>query len=158
VSGADDWGVHPFVPLGAKRIATLATSATSILASCLLANGDKGGRSRSCSAKGTAMLILHSFGLTSYPNAGMLRLYVYPGSQRPPGTLARHPGSADPAHTDLWIAAWPRDRAQSNKRPRKSCWWNTERPIPPSSGWRNEAGSPPNGALPQITGRRAFVP
>src|SRR5207245_10218400 len=43
--------------------------------------------------------------LTFYPNMRMLRLYVYPRSQRTAGTTAGHAGPADPAHADLWTAA-----------------------------------------------------
>ena len=47
---------------------------------------------------------------------------------------------------------------RSDKRPKKSCWWNAELSIRPSGGSRSEVGSPPNGELPQITGRRGLIP
>src|SRR5208282_3071163 len=56
--------------------------------------------------------IFRSFGLTSYPGIRMLGLYVYPRNRKTAGIAAGHPGSADLAHADFWIAARPRDRAR----------------------------------------------
>src|SRR6476661_9598124 len=57
--------------------------------------------------------------LTPYRSVGMLRLYAYPRSQTATGTFARHPGPADTAHVDLWLAAWPRDCASNSRNVRR---------------------------------------
>src|SRR5277367_1593447 len=52
------------------------------------------------------------FRLTSYPDAVVFGLYVYPRCERTSRIAAGHPGSADSAHADFRRAARPRHRAR----------------------------------------------
>src|SRR5215469_7185781 len=53
------------------------------------------------------------FGLTTYPGVPMLGLYVYPRKPGSAGAPAGDPGSVDPSHADLRIAARPGHRARN---------------------------------------------
>src|SRR6267143_2416519 len=71
------------------------------------------------------------FRLTSYPEARIFGLYVYPRYKRTIGIAAGHTGSADLAQVDLWIAARARDRPRHpgnvGKRTARRAWRSLSR-------------------------------